>query len=296
MKIIDCFPFFQEHDILLMRLHELNDYVDAFVISELNVTHTGIPKKFNFNDNKTNYSKFLDKINYYRGYDKNITNEYSKLAEDHGVIPSLESDENHKEIRTTNWAREVYQRCIIEDELHQMDLSDDDVIILSDCDEIPRPELLQQIKDGTIDMTDKILCCEQDMYIFNFHYYCSKFNGTKIITWKNFKDSSLTLDHLRVKPHLFKQKKVTIKNGGWHLSYFGSYDTILKKYQSYTHNCDPLQQRLCDKTLTDEEKKENIHKFFKEMIDDKHLQFIEDPSDILPPIAVNKELYLNKYI
>ena len=62
MKIYDCFTFFDEKMLLEFRLNYLSAYVDKFVIAEANYTHSGNPKKLNFNIN--DYPKFKDKIIY----------------------------------------------------------------------------------------------------------------------------------------------------------------------------------------------------------------------------------------
>ena len=61
-KVYDCFCFFNELELLELRLNILDDYVDFFVISEANVTHTGKPKPYYFDENKHMFSKFLHKI------------------------------------------------------------------------------------------------------------------------------------------------------------------------------------------------------------------------------------------
>ena len=64
MKIFDCFCFLNELELLELRLMELYDTVDYFVISEANKTHAGNPKEFIFEKNKKRYKKYLDKIIY----------------------------------------------------------------------------------------------------------------------------------------------------------------------------------------------------------------------------------------
>ena len=61
-KIYDCFNFFNELDILELRLNILYDYVDYFVIVESSVTHSGQPKPFYLEENKERFAKFWDKI------------------------------------------------------------------------------------------------------------------------------------------------------------------------------------------------------------------------------------------
>jgi beta-1,4-mannosyl-glycoprotein beta-1,4-N-acetylglucosaminyltransferase len=64
MKIIDSFTFFNEIDILKMRLSLLYEKVDHFVICEANVTHSGIKKDFNFLDYHNDFLPWKDKIIY----------------------------------------------------------------------------------------------------------------------------------------------------------------------------------------------------------------------------------------
>ena len=63
MKIYDCFTFFNELDLLDIRLHMLNDVVDYFVIVEIKKTHTGADKGLFFEEpNKDKYSQYKNKI------------------------------------------------------------------------------------------------------------------------------------------------------------------------------------------------------------------------------------------
>ena len=62
MKIIDTFMYFNEDLILDIRLNELNNFVDKFVIVESLYTHSGEKKGLNFDINK--FKKFSDKIIY----------------------------------------------------------------------------------------------------------------------------------------------------------------------------------------------------------------------------------------
>ena len=65
-KIYDCFNFFNELDILELRLNTLYDHVDFFVIVESDVTHSGEPKKFFYEEHRERFSKFADKILNYK--------------------------------------------------------------------------------------------------------------------------------------------------------------------------------------------------------------------------------------
>ena len=93
--IYDCFSFFNELDILEIRLNVLYETVDYFVITEANKTHTGSKKEYVFEQNKERFSKFLDKIIYIKVDD----------------LPDLESSETSSD--GNKWLYENYQRDAI---------------------------------------------------------------------------------------------------------------------------------------------------------------------------------------
>ena len=79
MKIYDGFIFFNELDLLEIRLNILNDVVDYFILVEASVTHQGTPKPFIFEENKDKFTKFLDKIIYIKV--TNIPDNFTTLPE-----------------------------------------------------------------------------------------------------------------------------------------------------------------------------------------------------------------------
>ncbi|NGX63012.1 MAG: hypothetical protein KR126chlam6_00417 [Candidatus Anoxychlamydiales bacterium] len=119
VKIYDCFPFFNELELLEVRLNELYDVVDHFVIVENPLTQSGNEKKLYFEENKQRFAKFLDKII-------------------HIVGPKREKP-------LSDWHRENAQRNDIM--LGLKDAKDEDIVIISDLDEIVREEKISEIKD-----------------------------------------------------------------------------------------------------------------------------------------------------
>ena len=63
MKIIDCFMYYDEDNLLDLRLNILNKYVDKFIIVESKFTHSGNLKNKNFDIE--NFKEFKNKIDYY---------------------------------------------------------------------------------------------------------------------------------------------------------------------------------------------------------------------------------------
>lgn len=280
MKIIDCFPFFQELDIINLRLKLLEDYVDTFIISELDETHSGNKKKYLFKENLELFRMYSEKISIIEGKTSDMDEEDLKKSENHGVILELQTDIEFEKKRKEIWSREIYQRNIIYDKLNTLNLDDEDIIILSDVDEIPDPKFLNKIRNNDFDMKNNILILEQDMYIYSLRYYYQKWlGGTRVISWGNLKRSKLTLDDLRVFTSKFNINIITLPKAGWHLSYFGDYSAILKKYQSYTHSNDPGQKYYSDKKVSDDEKIKDIKFRFSRMLENKELTFIENPEN-----------------
>ena len=123
MKIIDCTSFYNEHMIYEVRLNILKDKVDKFIVTESTFSHSGKKKKLNFD--KNNYPKFKDKIIY-----------ISVLDKPKNLQPLSEKNEKNDTIKILNAVKfENEQRNNIFKGLK--DCSNEDIIIISDVDEIP---------------------------------------------------------------------------------------------------------------------------------------------------------------
>ena len=128
MKIYDCFQFFDEEMLLDLRLNMLDKYVDKFVISEAKYKHNGSPKKLIFDINK--FSQFKHKIIYVVADDPS-----SSLLE----INNNDSNELKESKKISNaYRREGHQIEKIQEVI--ADIDSDDIIIISDLDEIPNLE------------------------------------------------------------------------------------------------------------------------------------------------------------
>ena len=233
MKIFDCFMYFDEETVLELRLNILDKYVDYFVIVESSFTHKGDKRDLKFNHQK--FKKFKDKLIYIT-YDeeppeirKNLINE-----KDNEAIKSFKYIENAI-------LRENGQRNYI---LKGLDLANnDDMILISDVDEIPNLENLELSK-----IQEKIILFKQDMFYYKFNLKLPNFNwtGTKACKKKylkspqwlrNIKDRKYSLYRFDV---LFSQTKFIdlkiIENGGWHFTNLKSAEEIEHKLRSYLHH------------------------------------------------------------
>ena len=211
MAIYDCFQYFNEDHMVDLRMNILDPYVDFFVISESTKTHQGQNKKINF-DIK-NFPQFKDKIKFLvADYDKKINFENHTGGE--SII-------------------EQHQRNYLINGLK--DASPEDLIILSDSDEIPD---LSKIKN--INNNKKFIAFSQKMFMYKLNLLNveeSGWIGSKITKKKNI-SSMQDLRNLKFKNYPFwriDKGHLQIIEGGWHFSFLQTPDQILKKIKSFSH-------------------------------------------------------------
>ena len=211
MAIYDCFQYFNEDHIVDLRLNILNDYVDYFVVSESTKTHQGISKKINF-DIK-NFSKFRNKIKF--------------------IIADYKEEVNFDKHTGGESPIEQHQRNSLIEGIK--DASPEDLIILSDSDEIPDLTKLSQIKKYK-----KFIVFSQKMFMYKLNLQNlneSNWMGSRITKKKNIK-SMQELRNLKFKHYpLWRIDKYyqQIINGGWHFSYLQTPTQILQKVKSSSH-------------------------------------------------------------
>ena len=233
MKIFDCFTFFNELEILELRLESLFDVVDNFVIVEADKTHANIPKPFNFYEHINDFKKYLPKIHY---------------VMDRSVVP-------YKGVG--DWSIENNQRNSIMKGLD--DAEPDDLIMISDVDEIPDPAIIKTIRESFTDKTKHVdfiafydttpytknklvefhsgmrvasfldlspLGCQQKFHSYYFDWVCRSipWSGTVIGKFKHMKSPQAFRDARKVLPRIL--------NGGWHFSSMGGIDKFLEKVRS----------------------------------------------------------------
>jgi beta-1,4-mannosyl-glycoprotein beta-1,4-N-acetylglucosaminyltransferase len=231
MKIFDCFMYFDEEIVLDVRLNTLNEFVDYFVIVESKFTHKGDQRDLKFNIKK--FERFKDKIIYLVFDDSPKEVELIKYGDnDH---------EKSKKYIYNAILRENGQRNYIKKGL--VDAEENDIIIISDVDEIPN---LQNINFDKIN--EKIILFKQDMfyYKFNLHLPNLVWTGTKACRKKNLL-SPQWLRNIKDRKYSFyrldtlfsKTKYQNIKyidNGGWHFTNIKTAKEIEHKLKSYLHH------------------------------------------------------------
>ena len=201
-KVYDCFPFFNELDLLELRFNELDDVVDKFVLVEASKTHSSKPKPLYFKENAERFERFSSKIIH-------ISIDFTNAAA-HTCGDSRKLD--------------TYQRNQIVQGLGDCD--PEDYIILSDVDEIPHPRaLLEAMQNPGICILEQLM----------FYYYVNMIDkssplwlcGTRVFKKKVI--SGCTPQEIREGPGL------RIPNGGWHFSFLGGVERIKEKIESFRH-------------------------------------------------------------
>jgi beta-1,4-mannosyl-glycoprotein beta-1,4-N-acetylglucosaminyltransferase len=231
MKIYDCFTYFDEKMLLDFRFNYLNKYVDKFVISEANYTHSGNPKKLNFNIK--DYPKFRDKII------------YIPVIKKPDGLHKVNSKKNNKvtnsKLILNGYLRENFQRDQLIKGLKNAEPND--LIIISDLDEIPNLEVvnLKNIKQKIIFFKQKFL-----FYKFNLFYKNRSWLGSRACK-KKFLLSPQWLRNAKGKKYsifrpdiFFSIKKYNsvffVENGGWHFTNLKTPKEIHYKFSNYLHH------------------------------------------------------------
>jgi len=231
MNIYDCFMYFDEDLLLDLRLNSLNKFVKKFVITEATYTHNGSPKPLNFDINK--FQKFKDKIIYII-VDKQPPNILQLIEE--------ESKEKRGEKLILNgMARDYFQRENLKQGLK--DAQNEDLILVSDLDEIPNIENLNFSL-----VKNNIVIFEQKMFYYKLNLFYKDFvwQGTKATKFKNFL-SPQWLRNIKGKKYpkwridiFFSKKKysnlIYIKNGGWHFTCLKTPEELEKKLLNFAHH------------------------------------------------------------
>lgn len=202
--IVDTFSFFNELEILEMRLYELAPVVDKFILVEATTTHSGNPKPLYFEENKSQFKNY--KIDHF----------------------TVELPNIHNPSREEVGRNEGFQRDQIV--LGLADCDSDDTVIISDLDEIPNRELVPNLP-GYLKEEFSSIKIRQRLHLYYLNMISDElWNGPCVIKRK-FLDE-ITPTQLR---NAIWSPDMPVVDGGWHLSYMGGIDRIRYKIESYMH-------------------------------------------------------------
>lgn len=218
MKIYDCFTYFNEDQLLKLRLETLWDQIDFFVICEATRTHSGKDKPINFKSE--NFQKYKEKIRYL-------------------LVDTFPFESNNP------WVLENYQRNYLANGL--FDAEKNDLVLISDLDEIPNPNSInkfnpKKFKRGSFHQLTFIYFLNNCMIKNSAPYIWS---SSMITTYGNLIDIFRCPNEVRtyrgkgifrgIKKFIMKYKTQSIVDAGWHFTWTGGVEKILLKMESTAH-------------------------------------------------------------
>ena len=228
MKVYDCFTFYNEFELLELRLKALWDVVDCFVIVEADKTHNNKPKPFHFWERQDDFKAFFPKIRH---------------------LP-VEMNVPYKGVG--DWSIENAQRNAIIYGLE--DAEPDDLIMISDLDEIPAPDVFRRLRENRIELyapyvtpitfvdkkkyvPAKLLAPASEVLKYGaivmnqtFHYYY--FDWVSVGTWQG---TAFTLRKNLSTPQEIRNTiyfMPRVLDGGYHFSYMGGAERVIDKMTS----------------------------------------------------------------
>lgn len=205
--IYDTFLFHGELDILEIRLNILDKLVDKFVICEAKQSFNGEPYESLYLKNKERFKQWEDKIIHYQ----------FNLMEDPEIVKQAQESKN------TNYGNPYWMKVFYGMECMRKPLEgckDEDVILISDCDEIPNPECIWKVMPD-----DRIYGFEMLVYYYQLNNRCSEvWTGTIMLNYKRLKGEVI---------NNIKQKgEFKLTYGGWHFTYQGGEEEVKRKVES----------------------------------------------------------------
>jgi len=225
VKIYDCFTFFNEIDILKIRIEELKDVVDKFILVEANKTHSGKEKPLYFQEFKNEFDVYQEQIVAY-------------------TVEDLPEIDHTFPIEQQRLPSEIYQRNCIYKALQQLECNENDIILISDVDEIPRKDKISEAVKLILEKDHDYVVFVQDLYYFNFNTLVSNWwCGTVACKYKQLKQFTAHQIRLSDLPgtrcaYINSTRQFIypyILNGGWHFSYFGGCESVRYKIQNFSH-------------------------------------------------------------
>jgi hypothetical protein len=219
--IIDCFSYFNEKELLELRVKMLYDYVDLFVITEGSHTHKGFKKEFTC-------EKVLDELG--------VSKEKIRIVPVY--MPNYEAEKNP-------WVRERMQR-----DAAAVFIGYEDTAYISDCDEIINPKYLEYYasvvksnKESILRVPLAFLCSRADFRVYNENGDVVPWNAPFMCTGKHLKKYTLSqireshalgLNNLIFKD-IYAVDNGVIEDAGWHFTWMGDFERVKIKQEHFLH-------------------------------------------------------------
>ena len=226
-RVFDCFTFFNELDLLEIRLNELSPVVDVFVITEAPLTFQGDRKPLYFQENRRQFDEFARRI-------RSV------------VVDRMPAGKSRRD----NWRREYHQRDALATALH--DAEPDDLILLSDVDEILRAGSIRAAIEQK-ELLPTVHCFELAM--FNFFVNCRheepwSRSGPRMTRRRTLRSMQGLRNVHPPTPNPFRSalrgvsasvnmgqpvRRIVHRDAGWHFSSMGGVDRVAQKLSAFSH-------------------------------------------------------------
>ena len=249
-RIYDCFAFFNELDILRIRIEELKDVVDKFILVEATKTFSGNPKPLYYQEFSHEFAEYQDKIIHY-------------------VVDDMPEIDYSQPVHFQAWPLDIHQKNCISRVLNSLECKDEDIILVNDCDEIPRKEKLSEAIELLKD--NEFVIFVQDLYHGHLdniasEWWCGtvacKYKDFKVRTYTKVRYSDKINTGLNMGDPAYKRSGYINSNqyfehpyllkSGWSFSWFGSELSRRYKLQSFAHKeVDDSQARRVEKIKYD---------------------------------------------
>ena len=201
--IVDNILLHDEIDMLELRLNVMGDHVDRIVIVESDHTFTNIPKPYHFEENAERFSRWFDKILYVKAVSPKHVDPWSN----------------------EHWSRDQMAKG-------WTDLTDQDILIVSDVDEVIRPEAIDYIKNTTHNYYGLIM----PVSYYKFNYVDVHSTGIGYVAWAGaFRNIGDYPPHQLRKFRGNEKSCVWIHHAGWHFSWIGNDKYLNNKLKSFSH-------------------------------------------------------------
>ena len=211
--IIDAFPFFQEIELLKVRLEYLGESVDKFLISESNIDFAANKKPYYLTDKIISSLPFTEKITVIRSkfpdFKINFIYKFSKKIK----------------WRKPLWKIQLKQRNILQKEISK--ILPNGILLFGDLDEFPNANEIRACVSALQKIPDKIYTFNQLPLVYNLSTQSRNEDWPGTVVCNLQKAKNLTPNKLRKRRSL-----ESAIGGGWHFSYFGNNIQIQKKVVS----------------------------------------------------------------
>ncbi|KAM3270301.1 hypothetical protein P3S67_029408 [Capsicum chacoense] len=199
-RVFDAVLFNNEVDMLTIRWKELYPYITEFVLLESNSTFTGLPKPSYFANHRDRF-------------------DFVELRLTYGQIPGrFKRGENP-------FVEEAYQRLALDYLLKQAGIQDDDLLIMSDVDEVPSRHTINLLR--WCDDIPSVLHLRLKNYLYSFEFLVD--NDSWRASVHRYQLGKTRYAH-------YRQSDIILADAGWHCSFcFRHISEFIFKMKAYSH-------------------------------------------------------------